>query len=1387
MRMFGGAGLGNLAEKSSPLGGLLQTASAFGGCIQHPSQPIGAPACMLSAPNPYSPKCDFGLPGNAAANTGSSNCTYAVGCVASCNPMKLLGSTASWTPDSFGGNKTYWGASTYMPYWGKDLNATYTVTTLASYTQATTVLRTWAGHNPFQSTTSGPGFWAYPPPHDLIDFNNQATLQGVYNSMISGAPATVINTTYATLGFRPLVVSHLGCGSFSFSTLDPSNATYWTEHWELYKFSYAASMWMWKYNITKAEVHNEPDLSGNNACMNAADPDTIASAAAYSSAFGYTVTPAQFSTLYWADYFAVRSVAHQDAYADANADVVAGNRPCPFPGACPITLNIYGSAMALSIGSPLSTPTTNQLGGAMLQNAYFRFPCTAATCVQSSAWSSNSTRPGAASVGVYPWGTDRAFTSFQIYSYHSYGNTGDNLLNKLINYVYSSIPTRSSIGTVSTFYGSNVFNWRGVATAAAPLNVSSPVTTLPVAVTEYASLTGADFGLEGSSSDSYYQASRLGTQLINFALAGQETYYFKFSMMPLGDTTTQAKTMVNKHGIHFAENNANSFQVGDQTTSGAVFALIAPYITGGKPLLSCSMADVSANWTWPTIDLNNVWGVACAVVKDGNVARIFLVNDCNGTPARNQAGTSTTVNCADRQINIPVASLSPDQSSVVSISQVSAPANTCVNQTSSKDKLTGGTRPCNDPALAGRFTTFTTTTSFSGYFGEVSNVVAVSAIPASGLPFLLPVFGFARIDIPLAPQKTSVVTTSDSGKDTTLFAGINRGSSYGNVTLLTVGTSPTAVHDSTGVALLQFSTPTFSAANLALLELTLANPPGNTISPNVTTILQVIGINPKQPVVWNEAAMTWANSQWLLNTPTGLVNSVGTNYVMLGPQNKTNPLSGIYNFMIGHISVSSQDLPGTVKKVDITRFVKRAQANNACSISIAIVRRFRKNTQFPASPALDTIPADSFTAFGSVSFYSGENSLSTAPTLRTFSDASSSTVTCNAQAQQNLTVSTTVGISNVNSATINGSISAVGRRLSQTVPSLVSSTTASISSALNLPSNSVSVSPTGTYMANLALSLSSNSPPDASVIQSALVHAANIYPSASAASVAVAGTQVIQFLKWNGTATLAYPNGTYVAMPNNVTSTTSTDASEKHGFNVASDAYPTPARRLLYTQDAPLTMGRKLLQQSYQVQVSFSSLAEAEAFTNSFVPGSSTVSSIVAFVNTNNSNSITPNPDLSVASLSTSNVPSVDTQVVVDVYVPYHSPSSADVVFNSLTQGSNQINQQFDATFHGDASDLQINPTAVLIIPGYQPQGSSAPSTAPELVIIVQPTTVSSTTTTNTMYTRANFIGLGVGLGVGEFFFFSVFAATVYFLYVKPLQAIVASAVVAPAKVADTA
>ena len=85
------------------------------------------------------------------------------------------------------------------------------------------------------------------------------------------------------------------------------------------------------------------------------------------------------------------------------------------------------------------------------------------------------------------------------------------------------------------------------------------------------------------------------------------------------------------------------------------------------------------------------------------------------------------------------------------------------------------------------------------------------------------------------------------------------------------------------------------------------------------------------------------------------------------------------------------------------------------------------------------------------------------------------------------------------------------------------------------------------------------------------------------------------------------------------------------------------------------------------------------------------------------------------------------------------------MVFNVLAQGSTSLNQQFDTTYHGDASDLQIDPSSVVIAAGWQPQGSNAPSDAPELVIVITPVAPATAGNTNP-YNRASFIGLLSGV-----------------------------------------
>jgi hypothetical protein len=242
IRLFGGSGQVSVTMPgASANGGALQSATAFAGCNADLS-----PVCTTA-----------GLPG----------CN-------NCNPLQKLGSSTYWS----GAFSTFWGSGLfdYVSYaknknspltplcvasgnctltlsngatgnlmWGKDMNGTL-VTNIAQYNAAVSNLRTFAGHNPANA-----GAWAYPPPYALIDWWGNQQDQTGYAWQMTASPAYVINATYAALGFRPLLVSHLGCGSFSFSTIDPTNSTYWAEHWELYKFTYAAAQWMYKYNITK--------------------------------------------------------------------------------------------------------------------------------------------------------------------------------------------------------------------------------------------------------------------------------------------------------------------------------------------------------------------------------------------------------------------------------------------------------------------------------------------------------------------------------------------------------------------------------------------------------------------------------------------------------------------------------------------------------------------------------------------------------------------------------------------------------------------------------------------------------------------------------------------------------------------------------------------------------------------------------------------------------------------------------------------------------------------------------------------------------------------------------------------------------------------------------
>ena len=877
--------------------------------------------------------------------------------------------------------------------------------------------------------------------------------------------------------------------------------------------------------------------------------------------------------------------------------------------------------------------------------------------------------------------------------------------------------------------------------------------------------------------------------------------------------TPSAVTVVNKHGIHFGENlNTNNMQIGDQTAGGAAFALIAPFVTGGKPLLQCSMSDTTAGFSWPPTTTSASLGVACALIQDGNVYRLFLANDCNGTPARQKAGVTGDTNyCSDRKLTIPLSSLNVAAGSVVSVSEVSAPANYCINPKGLKDTTSGGTRLCTDPAYAAynalyptatavlgvNMNPFSSSTSLSGYFGEVSNVVALnSSIIASGLQYTLPVFGTARIDIPINAQNKITAATMT---DVTLMAGANSDAQAGQAFNLTASISSTIVHDSTSAILMQFNTQSYSAANLALLSMTVLSPPN---TGNV--ILQVVGVSPTAPPVWNEGVATWNTLQYLVGKPAGLVQSVGDNFVTLGPSNLTNPSAGTWNYFIGHISVNANDAVGSVKTLDVTKFVQMAQAAGACSVNIAVVRRFRQNVQSPAdasgcvgtagcpanSPIGMTMPADSLQG-GSVVFYSNDfPGRQLAPRLTVYADTTAPAQQCKPTSQLNTTVSTTMYVTGVTS--LNATTSAGRRRLMATaapLPMALDSTTLAVASTLHIPLNGVYVS-----LANFTTVLS------VSFAQSSTNGQATTPYPASAVGAAfnyLASTGSYAGAFFNGSTVLG-GSSTDAALPvsseyftlMNITYSPASVA-ELNARQVAAGNANTngliawrnslPAGMM----DMPSARRRKLLQNAfYTVTLSFTTLAQAENFV-AYISTGSGLADLTAYMNANYGN---------LVSSSLAYPPTIAAGVVVDVFAPYHSPSTADDIFYAL-QDSATLNAALDtlpATVRrrrglltsntvGDLVDIVVDSQAPVIIPGWNPQGSSAPAVAPELVIVVVPTPVpaASSSSSSRSYTQGDMIGLGVGLGVGEFLLFSV---VVVFLLFKLKQTPAAPAAAAPEK-----
>jgi hypothetical protein len=227
----------------------------------------------------------------------------------------------------------------------------------ATFTSAVKELRTFNGHDPSVN-------WAVPVLWNTIDARLSTNIDG---DAINGNILDTI-TQLRSIGVSPLAVTQVGCGLFTFSTLDPTTPIYWAERWELYKHRYAVSRWTWIRNIKDIEFYNEPDIS-TNTCTQSNKP-------------------------VWLEMYTLSSKAIQEAYSDFNADVGANRITCPIDSICPIKPNVIASAFAKRTFESVSN-----FGNITVFNEHTQWP---------------------------PFQNKKSLTwyNLQAYSYHTYGKDG---------------------------------------------------------------------------------------------------------------------------------------------------------------------------------------------------------------------------------------------------------------------------------------------------------------------------------------------------------------------------------------------------------------------------------------------------------------------------------------------------------------------------------------------------------------------------------------------------------------------------------------------------------------------------------------------------------------------------------------------------------------------------------------------------------------------------------------------------------------------------------------------------------------------------------------------------------------------------------------------------
>ena len=442
-------------------------------------------------------------------------------------------------------------------------------------------------------------------------------------------------------------------------------------------------------------------------------------------------------------------------------------------------------------------------------------------------------------------------------------------------------------------------------------------TTLPIYITEFAPHTNANWNTYVSSSDTNFESAMYANEVMQISSVGVNGFNFKADFSP------SAQGGVTKSGVMFTNNQYAPYQVADVTSSGEAIAMTSKHLWGLKNLTYCKL-----NTTAYTGGMTQ-----CLVASDPTVYHIWLLN--NAPQQTTDADPTIGVTGTDLSVQLSFAGLN-----------VSSASYTIAHELS------------------------------TNYFGEIS--VFTPTNQTSSLTHTLPAFGLMHMVVTKNAQNLYTIPTSG---DTYVCAGTQISSTAGSsASTLTIGTSVTADHSTTCVALLLFDITSnmayAAAANSAFLQLSVAS------TTSAYMNMSVISLNSNQLGSVTESASSWSSlASFALNASmSNAITSTGANFI-------TNLGNG--NDIQGHLTVAPTDV-GVTKRVNVTSHINGASRALYSQVGFLIVRRMRSDgiQTGAGGNSAGPVAADSLNGGASVSLFSKEQNASVAPQLVLVTDQS---------------------------------------------------------------------------------------------------------------------------------------------------------------------------------------------------------------------------------------------------------------------------------------------------------------------------------------------------------------------------------------------------------------